>query len=81
MTVQQVLYIIRIQIHLKKTPLGLDLTANGLDHLHTIESDIDNHNSSAIQCKSCGMIFGSLWSVGGCPNCGGEDLTENISMD
>ena len=38
-------------------------------------------DTEVVQCKGCGFIVSSLLTNQGCPNCGIDDLTENIHVE
>ena len=47
-----------------------------LQDAHAGQTDV-----SVVQCKGCGFIISSLLTNQGCPNCGIDDLTEDIRVE
>ena len=75
MKIRDALPMMGVELKLKKTTKGRDISELGLNAIQATIDDQKNYDSDAIQCMNCGMVCSSLIIQAGCPNCGGLDLT------
>ena len=78
MNVKDAIPHIQTQINFRRTPKGRPINDEAISYLQSIIEDQENYSQSAVQCLNCGLILSSVTTSGGCPNCGGMDLTFDI---
>ena len=78
MNIEQVQDILRQELALERTPKGRPISELGKNAIEAVLSDEKNYGVMAVKCLNCGMVFSSVLSHNGCPNCGGMDLTANL---
>lgn len=79
MKILEVLHTLIAEKVFKRTPLGRPLTEYAVENIGAALEDKNNQSQEAIMCLNCGFVISSLLVPEGCPNCGGKDLTTEIS--
>ena len=79
MKVSDTILTLKAQRNFERTSSGRSVTSKGLSVIDAILSDEKNWETSAIKCLNCSIILSTILTGGGCPNCGAEDLTTDIS--
>jgi hypothetical protein len=79
MNIGDVISTLKAEKSLGKTPCGRPITERAKDALDAAISDEKNYGAPAIKCLNCNIILSSLLVPEGCVNCGGKDLTADIT--
>jgi hypothetical protein len=81
MNIEEIIPTLKAQRVLRKTPCGRPITEKAVATIDAALSDEKNHDAPATRCLNCCIILSSLLVPEGCVNCGGKDLTTNITKD
>jgi hypothetical protein len=81
MNITQILPTLQAEKVFRKTPSGRPITDYAIEVIEAVLSDEKNYEAPAIRCLNCCIILSSLLVPEGCVNCGGKDLTTNITQN
>lgn len=79
MNISEIVPTLKAEQALKKTPCGRPITEYAISAIDAALSDEKNYEAPAIKCLNCCIIMSSLLVPEGCVNCGGKDLTTDIT--
>lgn len=81
MNIREIVRTMMAEVYLRKTPTGRPITEKAIAVLEAALSDKKNYNAPATKCRNCNIIVSSLLVPEGCVNCGGKDLTTDITQN
>ena len=81
MNISEVVPTLKAEKTFRKTPSGRPITEYAEQVIEAALSDEKNYEAPAVKCLNCCIILSSLLVPEGCVNCGGKDLTTDITKN
>jgi len=81
MNISEIIPTLKAEKAFRKTPSGRPITEQGIATIEAILVDEKNYEAPAVKCLNCNIIVSSLLVPEGCINCGGHDLTTDITQN